>query len=257
MAEQSLEIIYQDEYYVVVNKPSGLLIHPTIIDRHDKRSAMQTLRNQLGKRVYIIHRLDKATSGVVVFALSSEAAKRCAEEFQRGEVMKTYVAVVRGYTEEHGVIDSPLDPVPDKIMGKWTKTVKTPKPALTKYIRLAKTELRVSVSRYPQSRYSLLEVCPQTGRMHQIRRHLRRIHHPIIGDSKHGDHRHNRYFRESWATPRMLLAATELVFIHPYRKTRVKVVARLDEVFTTLIKRLSWQNAIPESWMLASARPNQ
>jgi len=248
MPIDQLEILYQDENYVAINKPPGLLVHPTIIDRHEKRSAMRTLRNQLGVKVYIIHRLDKSTSGTLLFALSSEAAKRCADEFKRNDVSKTYLAVVRGYTDDRGMIDTPLEEIPDKIFNKNNKIPKDPKPALTEYYRLATIELPVAISRYPQSRYSLLEVRPKTGRMHQIRRHLRRIHHPVIGDSKHGDHRHNRYFREEWKIDRMLLAATEMVFFHPYCRTKIKVVAPLDDLFISLIEGLSWQDAVPDSW---------
>ena len=249
MFTDRLDILYQDKTLVAVNKPSGLLVHPTIIDRHEKRSAMQILRNQLGKRVFIIHRLDKGTSGVLLFAMSAEAAKKCAEEFKRNEVSKSYLAVVRGFTEPQSLIDSPLEEVPDRIFDKKAKSSKAPKPALTEYFNLAKTELPIAISRYPSSRYSLLEVRPKTGRMHQIRRHLRRIHHPVIGDSKYGDHRHNRYFREEWDIHRMLLAATELTLFHPYLKIRLKIVAPLDETFRSVINRLYWQNSVPPSWI--------
>ena len=249
MSSDQLEIIYQDEYLVAVNKPSGLLVHPTIIDRHEKRSAMQVLRNQLGERVYIVHRLDKGTSGVLLFAMSADAAKKCADEFKRNEVAKSYLAVVRGYTESQGTIDSPLEEIPDKIFDKKTRAGKAPKPALTEYFNLATAELPVEISRYPSSRFSLLEVRPKTGRMHQIRRHLQRIHHPVIGDSKHGDHRYNRYFRENWNTQRMLLAATELTLYHPYLKTRLKVVAPLDDEFKSVLDRFSWPGCPPEGWL--------
>jgi tRNA pseudouridine65 synthase len=249
MSTDRLDVLYQDDYLIAVNKPSGLLMHPTIIDRHEKRSAMKMLRNQLRKRVFIIHRLDKGTSGVLLFAKSAEAAKKCAGEFQRNEVSKIYLAVVRGHAEARGLIDSALEEIPDKIFDKRTKPGKAPKSAVTEYIKLAQIELPIAISRYPTSRYSLLEVRPKTGRMHQIRRHLRRTHHPVIGDSKHGDHRHNRHFREEWGINRMLLAATELSLFHPYLKTRLRVVAPVDDVFKSILDRFSWLDCLPDSWL--------
>ncbi len=245
----SLEIIYQDEYYVAINKPSGLLIHPSIIDRHEKLNAMALLRDKLGQKVYIIHRLDKPTSGVVLFALSPEAARKGAEAFADKEMKKTYLAVVRGFTENRGLIDSPLADVSDKLMDKKKKRNDNLRPAITGYRKIAQAELPVLISRHPISRYSLLEVHPQTGRMHQIRRHLKRIRHPIIGDTKHGDHKHNHYFRDNLDCPRLLLASTELVFLHPYLKSHIKLTASLDRIFGSILRRFGWEDHLPVEWI--------
>lgn len=249
MLSRKLEIVYQDEYFVAINKPAGLLVHPTIIDKHENHVALKRLRNQLGQRVYIIHRLDKPTSGVLLFALSSEAARMAAAGFAQSQVKKMYLAVTRGFTEEQGIIDIPLGDVPDKILNSKVKSPKEAKPALTEYWRLAKTELPVAVSRYPSSRYSLVKVCPRTGRMHQIRRHLRKVFHPIVGDTKHGDHNHNRYFRECRSSNRMLLAAVELSFRHPYTNTETTIIAPLDQEFLSVINGLGWLEAVPEKWL--------
>ncbi len=249
MLTKALEIVYQDEYFVAINKPYGLLVHPTLIDRHEHRVAFKILRNQLQKQVYIVHRLDKPTSGALLFGLSSEAARKGSAEFARHEVGKTYLAIVRGFTAEHGVIEFPLGEVPDKILNKKNKVPKEPKVALTEFRRLAKTELPVEISRYKSSRYSLVEVYPKTGRMHQIRRHMRKIFHPVIGDTKHGDHKHNRYFKEQRNCDRMLLAATELSFTHPYTQVETRIVAPLDEEYISVIRGLGWLDAVPPIWL--------
>ncbi len=249
MQNTELEIIYQDEYYVAVNKPAGLLVHPTLIDKHEKISVQHLIQDQINQPVFIVHRLDKPTSGVLLLALSSEAARKGAEEFMRTEVRKTYLAIVRGYTKKNSTITSALKDVPDKILDKKHTTFKEPKSAHTEFRQLAQTELPVSISRYPKSRYSLIEVHPKTGRMHQIRRHLKHIRHPIIGDTKYGDHLHNRYFREDLKCERILLASMELSLIHPYIKQPINIAASLDTVFTDVLRRFRWLEAVPEQWL--------
>ncbi|MBU2510101.1 pseudouridylate synthase [bacterium] len=244
-----LEIIYQDEYYIAINKPSGLLIHPSIIDRHEKLNAIELLQEKLGQKVYIIHRLDKPTSGVVLFALNSEAARKGADAFSEKEVKKTYLAVVRGFADKQGLINSPLSDISDKLLDKKKKRNDNLRPAITGYRKIAQTELPVLISRHPISRYSLLEVHPQTGRMHQIRRHLKRVNHPIIGDTVHGDHKHNHYFRDNLNCPRLLLASTELIFLHPYHKNHLKLTARLDKVFCSILRLFDWQQHLPDEWV--------
>ncbi len=191
---EQLPIIYQDKYLVAINKPSGLLVHRSMIDRHETRFAMQMVRDQIGQRVYPLHRLDKPTSGVLLFALSPEVAKLAGEQFQQHSVSKSYLAIVRGVTDEKGLIDHALREQLDKITDRKAQKDKPAQDAITHYRRLADIELPVCIDRYPTSRYSLLQLTPETGRKHQIRRHLKHISHPIIGDAKHGKGKHNRYF---------------------------------------------------------------
>ncbi len=245
----ALEIIYQDEHYIAINKPTGLLIHPSMIDKHEKVNAIALLQEKIGQKVYIIHRLDKPTSGVLLFALSSEAARKGSEAFASKEMKKTYLTVVRGYTDKQGLIDSPLSDVADKLMDKKKMRNNNMRPATTGYRKISQAVLPVLISRHPTSRYSLLEVHPKTGRMHQIRRHLQRIHHPIIGDTTHGDHKHNHYFRDNLNCPRLLLASTELIFLHPYQKKHIKLTARLDTVFCSILQRFDWQDQLPREWI--------
>ena len=233
----ALPILYQDDAIVVVNKPSGLLVHRSPIDRHETRFAVQLLRNQLGRHVFPVHRLDKGTSGALAFALDRATATALAELFASKQVRKTYVAVVRGWPQAAGVIDHPLDTVQDA----YAPTAESaPKPCRTVYRRLATVELPVRVDRYPTSRYALVELEPETGRRHQLRRHLAHVSHPIIGDSTYGKGRHNRLFAERYGVHRLLLACVGLEFTHPATGATVRVQADAGPEFDALRRQLPW-----------------
>ena len=235
-----LEILYQDPYLVIVNKPSGLLVHKSPIDRHETRFALQEVRDQIGQYVYPVHRLDKPTSGVLVFALNEDVAQQLSLMFREGRVHKTYLAVVRGYTPESGEIDHPLKQMLDTKAQKAKGITKEAQEAQTSYQRLATVELPFPVSRYPVARYSLVRLKPSTGRKHQLRRHMKHIFHPIVGDTKHGRGEHNKLFREKFNVHRLLLHAFELSFMHPVTGEEVSVFASLDEVFTSLLQTFGW-----------------
>jgi len=243
-----LDIIYRDEFLIAINKPSGLLVHRSAIDRHETRFAMQMLRDQIGQHVFPVHRLDKPTSGVLVFALNAEIAKLMGDIFSQHQVQKTYVAVVRGIAPEYLLLDYPLIEELDKYTDKNARTPEA-KPAVTEFFKLADIALPYAVDKYPESRYSLVKCLPQTGRKHQIRRHLKHISHPIIGDAKHGKGNHNRFFQEAFNAHRLLLAATELTFKHPINEKQIKLIAPLDETMTQLIQRFNWHNALPAEWL--------
>ena len=237
---EPLEIIYQDEYLVAINKPSGLLVHRSMIDRHETRFAVQLLRDQIGQHVYPIHRLDKPTSGVLIFALSSDIARTLSENFQNKTVVKNYLAVVRGYTPETGTIDYPLKEKLDKIADKHSQQDKPAQTAVSHFQRLATIELPYKVDRYPQSRYSLVKVSPETGRKHQIRRHMKHIGHPIIGDAKHGKGVHNRFFQQQFHCQRLMLTCTDITIEHPAHNNAVILKAGLDQTFIQLFKQFKW-----------------
>lgn len=226
-----LNILYRDEQLIAIDKPGGLLVHRSHIDRHETRFVLQLLRNQIGQRVYPLHRLDKPTSGVLVFALSEDAARCMGGLFECNAVTKTYLAVVRGYTLEQDHIDHPLREELDRMSDALARRDKDAQPAITDYRRLATLELPVSDGRHPTSRYSLLAVNPRTGRKHQIRRHMKHIFHPVIGDTTHGDGRHNRIFREHLNCQRLLLTALELSLIHPDSGVHIQIRAPLDAEF--------------------------
>lgn len=239
-----MDIIYQDAHYVAINKPAGLLVHRSAIDRHESRFALQLVRDQLGRRVYPVHRLDKPTSGVLLFALNPEAACRMTEQFAAGAVRKTYLAVVRGHTAPSGIIDYPLREELDSATDGRADPDKPAQPAISAYERLATTELAYPVGRYATARYSLLRVSPRTGRKHQIRRHLKHIAHPIIGDTTHGDGRHNLLWRAELNCDRLMLAATRLVFEHPFGGVETIIDADVGPAWRCVFDRLGWGLAL-------------
>ena len=240
MDEERLEIIYLDEHIVAINKPSNLLVHRSWIDKEETRFAMMMVRDQIGQYVYPVHRLDKPTSGVLLFALSKEMARSLSELMQEGGFKKEYLAVVRGYTDEKGEIDYALKEVLDKMTDKKARKDKEPQEAVTLYEKLAQVELPFPVGRYDTTRYSLVHLKPQTGRKHQLRRHMKHILHPIVGDTKYGRGEHNRFFREEFNCHRLLLHASKLSFIHPLTHEKIVLEAGLDDVFLKVIKALSF-----------------
>ncbi|MCG8425916.1 MAG: pseudouridine synthase [Chromatiales bacterium] len=226
----SFPILYRDEHYIAIHKPAGLLVHRSYISE-DKRFLLQLLRNQIGQWVYPIHRLDRPTSGVIIFGLSSDAARQLVAEFELRRVVKKYIAVVRGYADEEGVIDYPL----------LEEEGKERQEAVTHYRRLATVELPIAVGRYPQSRYSLIELEPQTGRMHQIRKHMKHIFHPIVGDTTHGDGKHNQMFRDHFNSHRLLLMAAALQFRHPFSGELMQIETAPDPALQALFGKIGWE----------------
>ncbi len=234
MADE-LNILYRDEFIVVIDKPPGLLVHRSEIDRHETRFAIQILRDQIGQKVWPAHRLDRGTSGVLLFGLSPEIASQLGRQFEAGTVEKLYWAVVRGHPPASGSIEHPLTRQRDAYEFQGERSSSEAQPALTHFRKLAEIELPVAVDRYPSSRYALLEVEPVTGRRHQIRRHLKHIAHPVIGDATHGKGRHNRYFAEHLDCHRMLLACVSLSFNHPDDGRRLEIKAPVSGEFAATL----------------------
>ncbi len=240
----TLSIVYRDDWLIAIHKPAGLLVHRSALDRHETRFALQMLRDQIGRQVFPVHRLDKGTSGVLLFALDREVGRTLSGQFERGEVAKNYLAVVRGHPPEAGEIDHPLARMADEHAGIVASAAA--QPASTRYQRLATVELPHRVDRYPTSRYALLALQPLTGRWHQLRRHLKHISHPIIGDATHGKGRHNRLFQELFGCQRLLLAATEMQLAHPVGGQALYLHADLADDFAAVLQRLGWATAVSE-----------
>lgn len=234
-----LEILYQDEYLVAVNKPAGMLVHRSWLDTHETQFVMQTLRDQIGQHVFPIHRLDRPTSGVLLFALSSEVANLVCTQFEQNQVEKSYLAVVRGYLIGEAVIDYPLKPKLDKIADKFSQE-KEPQSAVSFYQGLNTVEMPYGVGRYQTSRYSLVRLVPKTGRKHQLRRHLKHIFHPILGDTQYGDLHQNRALAEHTGVSRLMLHSDKLKLFHPITKRPLEIKADFDEQWQQLFKIFNW-----------------
>lgn len=224
-----LRVLHRDEHLVAVDKPAGLFSHPSPLDRRAP-SVLAELRATLGQRVYGVHRLDRPTSGVLLFALSSEAASALCDAFRRGLVRKGYRAVVRGFVAEEGVVDHPV-----REEGRGPGRA-----ARTSYRRLATATVDAPVGPYPTARYSLVEVRPATGRRHQIRQHFAHLRHPLVGDTVYGDGRHNRLFRERFDLGRLLLFATELSLEHPFGGAHLTLAASLPAGVRPAFEALGW-----------------
>lgn len=249
-----LQLLYRDERMVAIHKPPGLLTHRSPIDRHETRFAVQLLRDQLGQHVYPAHRLDKGTSGILLFALDRAMERLLKDAFMSSQVEKTYLAVVRGHPEMAGLIDYPLQRVTDKYAAPVHLAARTPsgqerQAADTRYRRLGIVELPFAVDRYPSSRYALVELQPRTGRRHQLRRHMKHIAHPIIGDATYGKGLHNRFFQQHFDCHRLLLACVEMRLQHPLHGTSLTLRAPLEGAYARLIRALSWDSALPAEWL--------
>lgn len=233
-----LSEIYRDDWLLAVHKPAGLLVHRSPIDKHETEFALQYARAMNGgDHVYPVHRLDRPTSGVLLFARDQETARTVGLAMMAGEVSKTYLAVVRGWAPNQGIVDHPLreEPADRRLKGQEQPV----RDAVTRYRRLATTELPVAIEGYPTSRYSLVELKPETGRKHQLRRHMKHISHPIIGDANHGRGRHNRYFAERFGQGRLMLAATELQLSHPVTGKALCLTARPEDSFLQVLEIFS------------------
>lgn len=223
-----IEIIFQNDNLVVVDKPAGLLVHHSPL-ANDTCFLMQLLRKQLGRMVFPAHRLDRPTSGLMVFALNHGAVARLGLAFQDGAVQKGYLAVVRGWIHESAVIDYPL-----RKEGKGEE-----QEAVSVYAPLGRLEFPWPAAGFPTSRYTLLWIRPETGRWHQIRRHLAHIRHPVVGDTGHGDGKHNRLFRQHLNIHRLMLHASALSFHEPESGQPLSFALSPDDSFTRLFPEIT------------------
>ena len=223
-----LEILYQDTDLVIINKPHGLLVHRSKIATNTDVYALQLLRDQIGLRVYPVHRLDRKTSGVLVFALSPEVNKTMQNQFAENEVKKTYQAIVRGFTPTEANIDYAL-----------TNDSGKTQDAITNFTTLKKSEIPVPHGGFKTSRYSLIELIPETGRFHQLRKHMAHLRHPIIGDRPHGCNKQNKLFKEKWNMITMMLHAKTLKFLHPVSGKEMAINANFQDEFTRTLGLLS------------------
>lgn len=230
-----LPICYQDETMVAVNKPHGLLVHRTPMAADATEFALQMLRNQLERHVYPAHRLDRKTGGVLLFALDQETEVVLRAAFAERQTDKTYLAIVRGWAPEAGEIDYALHNESGQEQD-----------AVTHYKRLATAELPVPFGKHQSSRYSLMELKPVTGRMHQLRKHMAHIFHPIIGDRPHGCNKQNKLFKDRWQMDTMLLHAKSLGIKHPHTGEQVLIKAPIQSEFQRMMELMAWDSGLLE-----------
>ncbi|WP_305805038.1 pseudouridine synthase [Stenotrophomonas sp. YIM B06876] len=236
VAVEPLPLLYQDPWLAVVNKPAGLMVHDSKLARGEDDFLADRLREQLGKPIFLVHRLDRATSGCLLLAFDRESASALGKALMAGDMHKDYLAVCRGWPAQAAfTVEHDLDGGPGKPLKK---------PAITHFQHLLSGELPVPAGEFPTSRYALLRCQPQTGRFRQIRRHLKHVFHHLIGDTSHGDGRHNRTFRMQ-GVHRMLLHAERLRFAHPHSGELVDVSAPLDREFQKALDLFGWPPGTP------------
>lgn len=229
-----MQILHQDDDLIAVDKPSGLLTHRSTLDTGASDFALQQVRTLTGRRLYPVHRLDRPTSGLLLFACSPEAARTIQEQMADGTLEKTYLAVVRGWTPAAGRIDHALTDDPKLRPGRITARA-----AVTDYRRLDTAALPVCIETYPESRFSLVQLTPRTGRSRQLRRHLAHIAHPIIGDTSHGRGAYNRWFRANLDCHRLLLHALGMTLRHPATGEPLRLLAPVaDPAMRRVLDRL-------------------
>ena len=224
-----LEILYQDDHLIAINKPHGLLVHRSSIAADAEEFALQILRDQIGKKVNPAHRIDRKTGGVLLFAFDKPTEIAMQQAFMENRVKKRYLAILRGYTPDEEEIDYPL-----------RKENGTLQEALTRYTTLKRAELDVPFGGHTTSRYSLVKAAPETGRMHQLRKHFAHIFHPIIGDRTHGCNKQNKLFKQTWDLDSMMLHASQLSFIHPVTNQPITIDAPLQPEFLRVMSIMGW-----------------
>jgi tRNA pseudouridine65 synthase len=226
-----LEILYQDSWCIAINKPHGLLVHRSMIAAEASEFAVQLLRDQVGFPVFPVHRLDRKTSGVLLFASSADYVASFQASMQREQTQKDYLALVRGFFPDEIVVDYPLAREDGKVQE-----------AVTHFEKLEHFELPIAHGDFETSRYSLIQARPKTGRMHQIRKHLNHLRHPIIGDRPHGCNKQNKLFLERWNMNTMMLHAEKLELYHPFLDKQLIIFAEKSSEFERVLGMMKTQN---------------
>jgi tRNA pseudouridine65 synthase len=229
-------ILYRNRGLLALNKPAGLPVHGSRIFEDQPETLLGLAREKIGRVLLPVHRLDRPVSGLLLMAETKQLQADLGRMFEQRRVTKTYLAVVRGWPAATGLIDHPLGPVRDE-----RKNAAPARPAVTRFTRIATAEVPVPVAPYPTARYSLLALQPETGRRHQLRRHLKHASHPLVGDTTYGRGEHNRLFRERFSCNRLLLHAWSLELPHPASGERLRLTAPLDAAYLGILDRLGWR----------------
>lgn len=241
-----MRVLFEDDYLIAVHKPAGLLVHRTdIASGQADEFALQLVRDMTGKYVYPLHRLDRPTAGILLFAFDEESNRILTEDFAEHRIKKSYQALVRGWLLEESTLDYPLkkltfDRRKRKKQQQGAGTVEAERQAALTHIRpLATCEVAIPVGRYPTARYTLVELAPRTGRTHQLRRHMAHLRHPIIGDSRYGDGDHNRMFMQQFGSNRLFLTALTIELTHPATKELLQIETTPDPEIKQVLQQLN------------------
>jgi tRNA pseudouridine65 synthase len=234
-------IIHREASFLAVNKPAGIPVHGSRILPGRPETLLSLVRKESGTIAHVVHRLDRPVSGVMLFALEKTALTELGRSFELRRARKTYLAVVRGWVDDSGLIDHPLAPPRDERHAGSPR-----REAVTRYRSIARAEVPVPVSRYPAARYSLVALEPLTGRRHQLRRHMKHVSHHLVGDTSYGRGEHNRLFRERFGCDRLLLHAWSLGIPHPGNARWMRFEAPLDATFHKVVDALGWSRALAD-----------
>ncbi|RKF03878.1 tRNA pseudouridine synthase C [Tenacibaculum lutimaris] len=228
----NVPILFEDDYIVCASKPNNVVVHHAHHSRNvaDEASLLQLLQEQCGEKMYPIHRLDRKTSGIILLAKKSEYVAKFQELFMNNQIQKTYYGIVRGHAPETKIIDSPVK----------GRDANVHKEAETHLATEKKVTINIPVKPYDTSRYSLVKLTPKTGRLHQLRIHMNKISHPLIGDPKYGDKNHNMMFLENFNCENLFLHAHSLEFIHPYSNKKLEVIADFPQDWNTVFEKFGW-----------------
>ncbi|QOD61341.1 pseudouridine synthase [Polaribacter haliotis] len=232
----NITIIFEDEHILCVSKPNNMLVHHAHHSRNvsEETSLLQYIMDEKGLKVYPIHRLDRKTSGIILLAKEKGFVSKFQELFTNNEIEKTYYGIVRGFAPDEKTIDSPVK----------GRDANVHKEALTYLKTIEKVTLEIPVKPYDSSRYSLVELKPKTGRMHQLRVHANKISNPLIGDPKYGDKNHNIMFEENFNCANMFLHAGRLEFTHPFSLEKLVLKASFPKDWISLFEKFSWVNPL-------------
>lgn len=239
-----LNILFEDQHLVAIDKPAGLLVHRSKVDVRARQFAMQMLRDQLGQLVYPVHRLDRPTSGVLLFALNSGVARSLCQQFENRSVSKQYEAIVRGHPPQNGCWDEPLVEKQDRVLAGHADEDKAAQSAVTRFETMQTWTIPFSTKacsptgKYASSRYAHVRINPKTGRRHQIRRHFNHMAYPIVGDTTYGDRRHNRLINQLTGVKRLLLVAKTLTIQHPVSGQSLTIEANVGRQFANVVSFL-------------------
>lgn len=225
-----IETLFEDEFILAIHKPNNILVHHSVMANNqlEEKSLVQLLQINFGVKYYPIHRLDRKTSGIILFAKQKEYVKNFQQLFIENKIQKTYYGLVRGFISDKGIIETP-------VKGRDSNTYKD---ALTHYKKIESFEIPIQVGPYQNSRYSLVMLMPKTGRLHQLRIHMNKINHPLIGDPKYGDRFHNRMFEREFNHKSMFLHSKTLKFKHPFTNIVHQLEVDFPENWNKVIDQL-------------------